>query len=88
MENFAFDKIEYVRPDIDKMEETCKEYTAKLRAAKSYEEVKQIILDYDKAGHRNHKKDDDHLNKHAMHLVRLLMTGIEILEKGEIFGGV
>ena len=50
MENFAFDKIEYVRPDIDKMEETCKEYTAKLRAAKSYEEVKQIILDYDKAG--------------------------------------
>ena len=50
MENFSFDKIEYVRPDIDKMEEICKEYTAKLRAAKSYEEVKQIILDYDKSG--------------------------------------
>ena len=50
MENFTFDKIEYVRPDIDKAEELCKEYTAKLRAAKSYEEVKQIILDYDKSG--------------------------------------
>ena len=50
MENFSFDKIEYVRPDIDKAEELCKEYTAKLRAAKSYEEVKQIILDYDKSG--------------------------------------
>ena len=49
MENFTFDKIEYVRPDIDKAEEICKEYTAKLRAAKSYEEVKQIILDYDKS---------------------------------------
>ena len=49
MENFSFDKIEYVRPDIDKAEEVCKEYTAKLRAAKSYEEVKQIILDYDKS---------------------------------------
>jgi len=24
------------------------------------------------------------LNKHAMHLVRLLLTGIDILEKGEI----
>jgi len=43
-----------------------------------------VVRDYDKAGHRNHKKDDDHLNKHAMHLVRLLMTGIEILEKGVI----
>ena len=40
-----------------------------------------VVRDYDKVGHRNHKKDENHLNKHAMHLVRLLMTVIDILEK-------
>ena len=43
-----------------------------------------VVRDYDKIGKRNHKKDDNHLNKHAMHLVRLYMMGIDILEKGEI----
>lgn len=43
-----------------------------------------VVRDYDKIGKRNHKKDDRHLNKHAMHLVRLFMMGIDILEKGEI----
>jgi len=40
-----------------------------------------VVRDYDKIGHRNHKKDANHLNKHAMHLIRLLMTVIDILEK-------
>lgn len=39
---------------------------------------------YEKLNHRNHKKDDNHLNKHAMHLIRLYLMGIDILEKGEI----
>lgn len=43
-----------------------------------------VVKDYDKIGKRNHKKDDNHLNKHAMHLVRLFMMGIDILEKAEI----
>ena len=43
-----------------------------------------VVRDYDRIGMRNHKKDDNHLNKHAMHLVRLFMMGIDILEKGEI----
>lgn len=43
-----------------------------------------VIRDYDKIGKRNKKKDDNHLNKHAMHLVRLFMMGIDILEKEEI----
>ena len=43
-----------------------------------------VVRDYDKVGKRNHKKDDNHLNKHAMHLVRLCMRGIDILEKEEI----
>lgn len=43
-----------------------------------------VIRDYDKIGKRNHKKDDNHLNKHAMHLVRLFMMGIDILENEEI----
>lgn len=46
--------------------------------------MNQVVRDYDKIGRRNHKKDDNHLNKHAMHLVRLLMMAIDILEKGEI----
>ena len=43
-----------------------------------------VIRDYDRIGKRNHKKDDNHLNKYAMHLVRLFMMGIDILGKGEI----
>ena len=43
-----------------------------------------VVRDYDKIGHRNNKKDENHLNKHAMHLVRLLMTVIDILEKHTI----
>ncbi len=43
-----------------------------------------VVRDYNKIGKRNHKKDDNHLNKHAMHLVRLFMMGIDILGKAEI----
>lgn len=43
-----------------------------------------VVKDYDKIGKRNKKKDDNHLNKHAMHMIRLFMMGIDILEKGEI----
>lgn len=43
-----------------------------------------VIRDYDKIGKRNKKKDDIHLNKHAMHLIRLFIMAIDILEKGEI----
>lgn len=43
-----------------------------------------VVRDYDKIGKRNRKKDDNHLNKHAMHLIRLFMMAIDILEKGEI----
>lgn len=43
-----------------------------------------VVKDYDKIGKRNKKKDDNHLNKHAMHLIRLFMMAIDILEKGAI----
>ena len=46
--------------------------------------MNSVIRDYDKIGKRNRKKDDNHLNKHAMHLIRLFMMAIDILEKGEI----
>ncbi|MBD5551717.1 MAG: nucleotidyltransferase [Lachnospiraceae bacterium] len=46
--------------------------------------MNNVIRDYDKIGKRNRKKDDNHLNKHAMHLIRLFMMAIDILEKGEI----
>ena len=46
--------------------------------------LNSVLRDYDRIGKRNHKKDDDHLNKHAMHLIRLFMMGIDILEREEI----
>lgn len=45
-----------------------------------YGEMSQVIRDYDKLNHRNSKKDELHLLKHAMHLIRLLKMGTEILE--------
>ena len=47
-------------------------------------EMTSIMREYNKLNHRNNKKDDAHLNKHAMHLVRLLVTGEEILRTGTI----
>lgn len=43
-----------------------------------------VVKEYDKIGKRNNKKDDNHLNKHAMHLIRLFMMAIDILERGKI----
>lgn len=47
-------------------------------------DLHNVIGTYEKLNHRNHKKDDAHLNKHAMHLVRLYLMCIDILEKEEI----
>lgn len=46
--------------------------------------MNSVVRDYDRIGKRNKKKDDNHLNKHAMHLIRLFMMAVDILEKGEI----
>ena len=51
---------------------------------KMWATMSNVIRDYDKIGKRNKKKDDKHLNKHAMHLIRLFMMAIDILEKGLI----
>ncbi len=45
-----------------------------------YSDMNNIVKDYSKLNHRNSKKDELHLNKHAMHLIRLLVTGTEILQ--------
>lgn len=47
-------------------------------------EMSDVVRDYDKTiGNRN-KKDDLHLNKHMMHLIRLYLSAIEILETGDM----
>ena len=51
---------------------------------KMWSSMHNVVKDYDKIGKRNKKKDDNHLNKHAMHLIRLFMMAIDILERGEI----
>lgn len=49
-----------------------------------WSELNTIVKDYDKLGKRNNKKDDKHLNKHAMHLIRLYVMCLDILEKEQI----
>lgn len=44
-----------------------------------YAEMSQVVKDYDNLNKRNCKKDQLHLLKHAMHLIRLLLMGTEIL---------
>lgn len=47
-------------------------------------DLKNVLDSYAKLNHRNQKKDDAHLNKHAMHLIRLYLMCLDILEKEEI----
>lgn len=50
-----------------------------------YGEVSSVIRDYNShKGHRNHKKDAAHLNKHAMHLIRLYLMSEDILKDHRI----
>ena len=44
-----------------------------------YSELSSIIKTYNKLNHRNNKKSEQGLFKHAMHLIRLLLTGTDIL---------
>jgi predicted nucleotidyltransferase len=56
-----------------------------LRDYKSmWAEMNEIVKVYGKINHRNNKKDENHLNKHAMHLIRLFLMAIDIFEKEEI----
>ena len=56
-----------------------------LRDCKSMlNEMQEIIKVYGKLNHRNNKKEEAGLNKHAMHLIRLYLMAIDIFEKEEI----
>ena len=47
-------------------------------------DMNNIIKEYGKLNHRNNKKSELSLSKHMMHLLRLYMMCIDILEKEEI----
>ena len=49
-----------------------------------WSEMNEVVKAYGKINHRNNKKDELHLNKHAMHLIRLYLMAIDIFEKEEI----
>lgn len=42
-------------------------------------EMGEVVKQYGKLNHRNKKKDEEHLLKHSMHLIRLYLMGIDIL---------
>jgi predicted nucleotidyltransferase len=45
-----------------------------------YSDLSAVVRDYSSLNHRNSKRDEPHLYKHAMHLLRLLATGTDILD--------
>ena len=49
-----------------------------------WSDMQNVVKDYGKLDNRNRKKDDNHMNKHAMHLVRAMLMGLDILNKEEI----
>ena len=68
----------YSDNDVLKFDINLKEYPISDFAG-IYSELSNTIKTYNKLNHRNNKKDDAHLYKHAMHLIRLLITGTDIL---------
>lgn len=46
--------------------------------------LSSVVSTYEKLNHRNKKKDENHLDKHAMHLIRLYLMALDILEREEI----
>lgn len=65
---------EEIMMNIDLKEYPLRDYKA------MWSEMHNVVKDYGKLNSRNKKKDEEHLSKHAMHLVRLLLMGTEILE--------
>jgi hypothetical protein len=56
-----------------------------LRDYKSiWNEMNSIVKDYAKVNHRNNKKTDGAISKHAMHLIRIHLMCFDLLEKEEI----
>ena len=49
-----------------------------------WSEMNEVVKIYGKLNHRNNQKDEQHLNKHAMHLMRLYLMAIDLFEKEEI----
>jgi len=47
-------------------------------------EMQNILKTYGKLNYRNKKKSEEGLDKHAMHLIRLYLMAIDILERKEI----
>lgn len=74
------------KPDMEKeIVVNCNLEKYPLRDFKSiWSDMQNIVKDYSKLNYRNQKKDDEHMNKHAMHLCRLLLMGTDILRKEEI----
>ena len=47
-------------------------------------EMTQTLRNFGKLNHRNRKKDNFHLAKHSMHLIRLYLMLLDVLTKGKI----
>ena len=78
--------IDSEKPELEKeIVVNCNLHHYPLRDFKGiWSDMQNVVKDYSKLNKRNNKKDDNHMNKHAMHLVRLILMGTDLLEKEEI----
>ncbi len=82
--NLYLDKSDREDMDVEIYMDACIRHYPLRNYKNIWNGMNTIVKDYDKLGKRNTKKDDMHLNKHAMHLVRLYLMCVDILEKEEI----
>ncbi|MDR2568995.1 MAG: nucleotidyltransferase domain-containing protein, partial [Oscillospiraceae bacterium] len=77
---FSFDDENKLRIGIDRSQDGFDT----IRLCSALSEVNNIVKSYDKLNHRNNKKSDYGLNKHAMHLLRLYLMALDIFEQEKI----
>jgi len=82
--NLYLDKAENKDFDVEIFCDVCLHHYPVRDYKNLWNELNSIVKDYDKLGKRNHKKDNQHLNKHCCHLVRLYLMAFDILERQEI----
>lgn len=86
--NFAPEQIRLSIAEVDGQEQVVADISMEQMPLRMFtgmmSELTETVRNFDKLHHRNKKKDDAHLNKHAMHLVRLHLMRLDILEKEEI----
>ena len=80
----AIDKSEQEDLEMEIFVDVCLKHYPLRDYKNIWSDMNNIVKDYGKLNKRNNKKDDIHLNKHAMHLIRLYLMCLDILETEKV----